>query len=220
MEFPEALKMLAERAGVKLHERRVSEQEDRRRQRLYAANDAAAEWYRHLLLNADAARSPGRTWNAAASTRQPPRASVWASAHPPGRACANTCERRVSAMKSFSARASSCRESDGLHDRFRGRLMFPIHDEKGRIAGFGARALDDTTPKYLNTSQTAAFDKSGLLYALRRATHGHPPRGSRRNRRGLHGRYRSSSARLRQRSRVNGYRSDGAAGSAAATLSG
>jgi DNA primase len=58
----------------------------------------------------------------------------------------------------------------GVHDRFRSRLMFPIHDEKGRTAGFGARALDDSHPKYLNTSQTAIYDKSGLLYALHKAS--------------------------------------------------
>ena len=51
--------------------------------------------------------------------------------------------------------------------------MFPIHDEKGRTAGFGARALDDPAaagPKYINTSQTAIYDKSGLLYALHKAS--------------------------------------------------
>jgi DNA primase len=52
----------------------------------------------------------------------------------------------------------------GPHDRFRGRLMFPIEDERGRIAGFGGRALsDEQAPKYLNTSQTPVFDKSALL---------------------------------------------------------
>ena len=60
----------------------------------------------------------------------------------------------------------------GLHDRFRGRLMFAISDQKGRVIGFGARALDDSLPKYINTSQTALFDKGGVLYALDRATAG------------------------------------------------
>jgi DNA primase len=48
--------------------------------------------------------------------------------------------------------------------------MFPIHDEKGRLVGFGARALDDSHPKYINTSQTPIYDKSGLLYALHKAS--------------------------------------------------
>jgi DNA primase len=57
----------------------------------------------------------------------------------------------------------------GPHDRFRGRLIFAIRDAKGRVAGFGARALDDSLPKYINTSQTGMFDKGGMLYALDRA---------------------------------------------------
>ncbi len=57
-------------------------------------------------------------------------------------------------------------EAGGTHDRFRHRLMFPIHDIRGRITGFGARALDDSQPKYLNSPQTPIFDKSGSLYGI------------------------------------------------------
>jgi DNA primase len=55
------------------------------------------------------------------------------------------------------------------YDFFRHRLMFPIRDIKGRVVGFGARALDDSMPKYLNSPQTAIFDKSSILYAIDRA---------------------------------------------------
>lgn len=54
-----------------------------------------------------------------------------------------------------------------LYDRFRNRLMVPIRDERGRVVGFGARALDpDDNPKYLNSPQTPVFDKSRLLFGL------------------------------------------------------
>lgn len=56
------------------------------------------------------------------------------------------------------------------YDRFRHRLMIPIRDERGRMAGFGARALEeDQVPKYLNSPRTALFDKGRLLYGLDRA---------------------------------------------------
>lgn len=55
------------------------------------------------------------------------------------------------------------------YDYFRGRLMFPISDPQGRIIGFGARTLEDETPKYLNTPKTPLFDKSQVLYGLARA---------------------------------------------------
>jgi DNA primase len=57
-------------------------------------------------------------------------------------------------------------EKGKKHDRFRNRLMFPIHDIKGRTIGFGARALDDSRPKYLNSPQTPTFDKSRSLYGI------------------------------------------------------
>lgn len=50
-------------------------------------------------------------------------------------------------------------------DRFRGRLMFPICDRKGRVIAFGGRALEDVQPKYLNSSETHLFSKSKILYA-------------------------------------------------------
>lgn len=59
---------------------------------------------------------------------------------------------------------------DGVnHDLFRGRLMFPIRDAHGNLVGFGARSLDGSEPKYLNSPQGPMFDKSRLLYALDRA---------------------------------------------------
>ena len=57
-----------------------------------------------------------------------------------------------------------------VYDRFRHRIMFPIRDERGRMAGFGARILNpEDVPKFLNSPQTAVFDKGRLLYGLDRA---------------------------------------------------
>ncbi|MFC2068574.1 DNA primase, partial [Chloroflexota bacterium] len=55
-------------------------------------------------------------------------------------------------------------EGGKTHDRFRSRLMFPITDIRGHTLGFGARSLDDSLPKYLNSPQTLVFDKSSCLY--------------------------------------------------------
>ncbi len=63
--------------------------------------------------------------------------------------------------------ASQNEESGRIYDRFRNRLMIPIRDERGRVVGFGARALAaDDNPKYLNSPQSALFDKSRLLFGL------------------------------------------------------
>jgi len=58
------------------------------------------------------------------------------------------------------------KEGGGVYDRFRGRLMFPIRDKRRRIIGFGARVLDDTLPKYLNSPETGVFSKGRELYGL------------------------------------------------------
>jgi DNA primase len=170
IEFGEALRMLAERAGVKLKERRVSEEQDRARQRLYDANDAAAAYFqRQLMTDAGVAaleyverrkvdESTARSFGLGYSL------AGWQGLLDHLRGL-RFGDREI-------ALAGLATQGDGgsLHDRFRNRLMFPIWDAKGRTIGFGARALDaDAVPKYLNTAQTPLFDKSGTLYALNKA---------------------------------------------------
>lgn len=66
----------------------------------------------------------------------------------------------------FSAGLVQERDNGGYYDRFRNRLIFPIRDRDGAVVGFGARAMGDEQPKYLNSPQSALFDKSRLLYGL------------------------------------------------------
>lgn len=60
-------------------------------------------------------------------------------------------------------------KADGHYDRFRNRLIVPIHNERGQIIGFGGRVLDDTQPKYLNSPETLVYNKSRTLYGLYQA---------------------------------------------------
>jgi len=60
-------------------------------------------------------------------------------------------------------------EGKGYYDRFRDRLMIPIHDLQGRVIGFGGRSLGDEQPKYLNSPETELFDKGKTLFALDQA---------------------------------------------------
>lgn len=61
------------------------------------------------------------------------------------------------------------KEDKGYYDRFRDRLMIPIHDNQGRVIGFGGRTLKDEQPKYLNSPDTPLFDKGKTLFALDKA---------------------------------------------------
>jgi len=65
------------------------------------------------------------------------------------------------------------KDNGGSYDRFRDRLMFPIHDRRGRVIGFGGRVFDDTTPKYLNSPETPIFHKGKELYGLYQVKEAH-----------------------------------------------
>jgi DNA primase len=171
LEFRDALALLAQRAGVPLPERR-QRQEEERLQRLRAATEAAAQFYHRRLMEGPegaAARRylEGRGVDAEACRR------FLLGYSPPSR---DALRRHLSALgfrEGELLEAGLLLEGEGgLRDRFHGRLMFPIWDERGRAVGFGARALDDSLPKYLNTPQTPIFDKGGLLYLLDRAREG------------------------------------------------
>ncbi len=66
----------------------------------------------------------------------------------------------------LAAGLSNERDSGVGYDRFRNRIMFPIHDRRGQVVGFGGRVLDDSTPKYLNSPETPVFHKGRELYGL------------------------------------------------------
>jgi DNA primase len=58
------------------------------------------------------------------------------------------------------------KDGNGYYDRFRDRIIFPIHDESGRVVGFGGRVMDHSTPKYLNSPETLVYSKRRVLYGL------------------------------------------------------
>jgi DNA primase len=175
IEFSEALTMLAERAGVKLQGRRESSQEQRQRERLYVANEAAADWFRKLLTEEKAA-AHAREYLQQRGIDLATSEEFGLGYSPASWDGLRNHLRGIGFEDQELLRVGLLAQGDsGLHDRFRGRLMFPIHDLKGRATGFGARSLEDrreSGAKYINTAQSPIFDKSGLLYALHRAAEG------------------------------------------------
>lgn len=74
--------------------------------------------------------------------------------------------RQFDAQKLTDAGLAVAREDGSVYDRFRGRVVFPIRDKRGRVLGFGGRVLDDSLPKYLNSPETAVFQKGREVYGL------------------------------------------------------
>ncbi|HEY8491361.1 MAG TPA: DNA primase [Dehalococcoidia bacterium] len=169
LDFAGALRLLAQRAGVALEDRRGREAQEERFERLRQANEAAAAFYHHVLLNAAAAAEARAYLERRGLDEETVRAFQLGYSPNEWEAL-----RRHLLERGFSreelVQAGLLQESErGGYDRFRGRLMFPIRDERGRVVGFGGRTLGDETPKYLNTAQSPLFEKGGLLYALDRA---------------------------------------------------
>ncbi|MEN8241053.1 MAG: DNA primase [Chloroflexota bacterium] len=171
-DFPEALKFLAERAGVELRpltpQETIQKEEN---QQLRDLLESTVTFYRHQLRHHPEGRTALEYLHKRGLTDEtidtfelgyaPP---GWETSHP------QLLEKGYTVKDLIEAGVASERDSGGLYDRFRNRVMFPIRDGRGRMAGFGARALsDEDMPKYLNSPQTVLFDKSSLLYGFDKA---------------------------------------------------
>jgi DNA primase len=169
LDFRTALEKLARRAGVELKPR--SEQaasEERARERLKEACAAAAAFYHNLLRNhpsAERARAYAQKRGLAPATIEAfqigfaPDAWDALGDHLLGRG--------YTSQELVDAGLVVEREEGGHYDRFRNRLLFPIRDHRGAVVGFGGRALEDgQQPKYMNSPQSAIFDKSAILYGF------------------------------------------------------
>ena len=168
LDFSAALRLLADRAGVQLEQRRAAE---RAENPLYAVNDAAQQIFRDAFIAERGAQA--RAYAAARSLSDEAIARFGIGYAP---STGEELLRRLTALGFhqdliFRAGLAIGGDPDGgpARDMFRGRLMFPLRDVDGRIAGFAGRSLDGSDPKYINTPQTPVFDKGRMLYALDRA---------------------------------------------------
>jgi len=171
IDFGEALHLLAQRAGVSIPSRFEPGAESEERQKLYQANEATALYFHNLLLDSSAgekARSyvigRGFTLKTIADFQLGLSPNSWEGLKQ------YLMDKGYSESELLNAGLIIEAETGKTHDRFRNRLMFPIRDARGRVTGFGARALDDSLPKYINSPQTPIFDKSSRLYGINLAT--------------------------------------------------
>lgn len=170
MDFGEALRFLAQKAGVSLAPSPRNEAEEKEREELYAINEAAAEYYHQLLLRSSMAEAARSHLYGRGVQEQTIKDFQLGYSLDSWHALQEELARLgIAGKKLIEAGLLVEKEQGGSYDRFRHRLMFPIRNERGRVVGFGARAVDDSLPKYLNSPQTRIFDKSGALYGIERA---------------------------------------------------
>ena len=168
-DFSEALRYLAERAGVPLEaftpERKAAEdQYDRLRELL----EEAVNFFQYQLLKTPAGQPALEFLNRRGV--KPETIQSFGLGYSPATydAMANHFgPKGYSIDELFQVGLVVEKESGGHYDKYRNRVMFPIRDAAGKMAGFGARILDpNDIPKFLNSPQTVLFDKSHLLYGL------------------------------------------------------
>ncbi len=171
-DFSEALRILAERAGVELRPHGSAEQAvDEAHQRLRTLLEAVIPFYRHNLLQTPAG-APVLDYLLARNLSEQA-LEKFEIGYAPNSWDATSSYLMDKGYRQQELKDSgmvSERESGGVYDRFRHRIMIPIRDVRGRMAGFGARVVDpEDVPKFLNSPQTALFDKGRMLYGLDKA---------------------------------------------------
>ncbi len=173
LDFIEALKFLANRAGVQLTNTR-SEVNTSQKNRLKDIVDIAARFFHHILLNVPAAEGARNYLNLRGLSSGA--IDAWSLGYAPEQWDLLTqylLKKGYAVDDLVAAGLSIKREGkNSFYDRFRGRIMFPIWDVHGTIVGFTGRVLVETEHsggKYVNTPQTSLYDKSRVVFALNKA---------------------------------------------------
>ena len=165
--FPDAVRLLAKRAGLEVPEERGSADLRKKRERLLALNKEAARYFHETL------RSSGG-WAGAEYLFEKRRLSKGTVTRFGLGMAPDGWDNLIRAMGEKGYDKSDLldvglvvKSKEGrVYDRFRNRVMFPIIDLRGDVIGFGGRVLDDGTPKYLNSPDTVVFNKGRNLFAL------------------------------------------------------
>ncbi|MFW5713093.1 MAG: DNA primase [Brevefilum sp.] len=168
-DFPEALRRLAERAGVTLQEFTPEQQEKvEENEHLREILSMAVTFFQHQLRNTPAGKEALNYLHGRKLNDETINAFALGYAPDSWDALTNHLKSRdITEEDLLNAGLVSSRDSGGVYDRFRHRLIIPIRDHRGRMAGFGGRVLNpDDVPKYLNSPKTDIFDKGRLLYGL------------------------------------------------------
>jgi DNA primase len=169
-EFKEALRVLADRAGVRLEtQRQVDPQQKAQEEKLADLISAAADYFHQLFMHApqaEAARDYIAHRGLNAETIDQFKIGFALNSWDACRTHFNAQGYDDTALLEAGLLTENP-DNDRRYDRFRHRLMIPIMNDRGEVVGFGARTLEkDGIPKYLNSPQTALFDKSHLLFGL------------------------------------------------------
>jgi DNA primase len=167
LDFGETLRLLADKVGVSLPSTIEKGPKKDEKERLFQANEAAAQYYHNLLINSSAG-DKAKNYLIDRGLNIKTISDFQLGFSPNGWELLKLylLERGYNENELLEAGLTLKTEEGKTRDRFHNRLMFPIRDIRGHTIGFSGRVLDDSLPKYINSPQTAIFDKSGTIYGL------------------------------------------------------
>jgi DNA primase len=165
LSFPEALENLANRAGIKIEERK-NEPRKKPVTGLIEANDIAAEYFFSRLKAPVGESTVEYLADRGIDIETAKRRGLGLAPDGMETLSGHLRTRNVQARTARDAGLITRKDDGSWRDMFTGRLTIEIRDARDRIIGYGARTLDGSEPKYLNTPQTDAFEKSSILYGL------------------------------------------------------
>ncbi|HUD05096.1 MAG TPA: DNA primase [Patescibacteria group bacterium] len=172
MEFPEALRSLAKRAGVTLKESSFKQGEYSEKENIFSVNNHALKFYHYVLTELPAGKE------ALAYLLQKRKINKGiidtfqlGFAPSSGNALSNYLLKKKSYKnRDLISAGVSLERGSQCYDFFRGRIIFPLFDHRGNVTGFSGRALNDNDqPKYLNTRETAVYHKGSMFFGLNTA---------------------------------------------------
>lgn len=169
LSFPEAVKMLARKAGVEIEERQLTpaeKQAQNERQAFQRINELAADYFREVLRRKPEG-APGRQYLEKRSVDDET-AEVYRLGFAPERRDGLTRYLREHDVElEVALKLGIVRKGDGgWYDQFRNRLIFPIRDAKGNVIAFAGRVLDASLPKYINSPESVLYHKSNVLFGM------------------------------------------------------
>ncbi|MEO5925925.1 MAG: DNA primase [Bryobacteraceae bacterium] len=173
--FPETLRSLSERFGIPMPQRNeYSDADSRLRAALFEMHEIAADVFRDNLRGPVGADARAYLEKRGISQELVEVFGLGYSDTTGQALMRRFTDRKFSTEQlEASGLVRKRNEGPGHFDAFRGRLMFPIHNESGKVIGFGGRAMrDEDQPKYLNSPETAIYKKTTVLYNLHRARDG------------------------------------------------
>ncbi len=169
--FLEAVKLLAARYGIPIPEKEKTAEEikrDKQRKELSEANELAVRFYQSCLLRTHYGRAALAYLAGRGITQQIiEQFSIGYAIDNFSALTTSLGKRGCSAEVLIKAGLALPGKNGGAYDKFRGRVMIPIKDARGRVVGFGGRVIgSDMQPKYMNTGETELFNKRFLLFGL------------------------------------------------------